>query len=60
MQSINLIVNHGMCALERQVSGREVSSLKFMTSYSGALSLAQFEKYPSLDELIGILALWEK
>ena len=34
--------------------------LKFMTSYSGALSLAQHEKPPSLDELIGILALWEK
>lgn len=53
-------MNHGVCVLEPQVSGRVVSFLKFMTSYSGALSLAQLEKSPSLDELIGILALWEK
>ena len=53
-------MNHRVCALAPQVSGRVAAFLKFMTSYSGALSLAQQEKPPSLDELIGILALWEK
>ena len=60
MYSTSLIVNHRACALAPQVSGRVAAFLKFMTSYSGALSLAQHEKPPSLDELIGILALWEK
>jgi hypothetical protein len=34
--------------------------LKFMTSYPCASSLAQHEKSLSLDELTGILAVWEK
>lgn len=53
-------MNRWVCAPEAQVSGTVASYLKFLTSDSGALSLAEHEKSPSMDELIGILIIWGK